>query len=269
LIFIKYANCGTNTVEVHVASAASNYQKRIWESGSTFAEEQDGHWTLADWDLDGRPDLVFIKTSNCGTNTVEVHVASAASGYKTRVWESGSTFAQENNGVWKLIDWDGDRKPDLVYIKTSNCGTNTVEVHVASAASGFKTRIWESGSTFAEEQDGTWTLADYDGDAKPDLVFLKTSNCGTNSVEVHVASAASGYKTRVWESGSTFAQEDNGSWRFADYNGDGHQDLCYVKINNTPSHFVEFHVASGTSQYQSRIFESATTFASEGIADQD
>jgi len=269
LIFVKYANAGTNSVEVHVASAASNYQTRIWESGSTFAQEHDGSWTFADWDLDDKPDLVFIKTANCGTNSVEVHIATAASGYQTRVIETGTTFAMENNGVWKLVDWDGDRKPDLIYIKTSNCGSNSVEVHVASAASNFQTRIWQSGSTFAMEQDGSWTIADYDRDQKPDLIFMKTANCGTNSVEVHVASGASGYQTRIWESGSTFAMEQDGSWRMADYDKDGLLDLCFVKITNTPSGHVEFHVASGASHFQTRVFESATTFVSEGIPDQD
>jgi len=175
----------------------------------------------------------------------------------------------KTDGVWKLIDWDGDAKPDLVFIKTANAGTNTVEVHVASAASGYQTRIYESGTTFAQETDGSWTVADYDGDGKPDLVFIKTSNAGTNTVEVHVASASSNYQTRVYESGTTFAQEENGSWRLADFDGDGKLDLVFIKILNTPSNNVEVHVASGSSNFQSRVFESATTFVSEGTSDQD
>jgi uncharacterized phosphosugar-binding protein len=269
LIFIKYAQAGTNSVEVHVSPSCANFQSRLWESGSTFAQETDGQWTLADWDLDGKPDLVFIKTSNCGTNSVEVHIATAASGYQTRVIETGTTFAQEQDGVWKLIDCDGDNKPDLVFIKTSNCGTNTVEVHIASAASNFQTRILETGTTFAQEQDGTWTFADYDGDGKPDLCFIKTSNCGTNTVEVHVASAASNFQTRVLETGTTFAQEEDGSWRLADYDKDGKLDLYFVKINNTPNGHIEVHVASGASNFQTRVIETATTFVSEGVCDQD
>jgi hypothetical protein len=45
----------------------------------------------------------------------------------------------------------------------------------------------ETGTTFLPEADGTWLLADYDGDGIPDLVFIKTSNTGTGTVEVHVA----------------------------------------------------------------------------------
>jgi hypothetical protein len=46
---------------------------------TTFAPETDGTWLMADFDHDGIPDLVFIKTRPAtGTGTVEVHVASDA-----------------------------------------------------------------------------------------------------------------------------------------------------------------------------------------------
>src|SRR5712692_3103667 len=40
----------------------SHFQTRIFESGTTFAPETDGTWLLKDFDHDGRPDLIFIKT---------------------------------------------------------------------------------------------------------------------------------------------------------------------------------------------------------------
>ena len=68
----------TSKVEVHVASGKSKYQTRILETGTTFASETDGTWLMADYDHDGIPDLVFVKTSNTGTGKVEVHVAKGA-----------------------------------------------------------------------------------------------------------------------------------------------------------------------------------------------
>jgi predicted nuclease of predicted toxin-antitoxin system len=149
--------------------------------------ETDGTWLLADFDHDGIPDLVFIKTANCATNSVEVHVASGKSNYQTRILETGTTFAMETDGTWLMADFDGDGIPDLIFIKTANCGTNTVEVHIASSSSGYKTRILETGTTFAMETDGTWIMNDFQGNKTLDLIFLKTANCGTNTVEVHVS----------------------------------------------------------------------------------
>jgi Peptidase A4 family len=57
-------------------SVTLQYRRRILETGTTFAPETDGVWLMADYDRDGIPDLVFIRTSNTGTGTVEVHIAS-------------------------------------------------------------------------------------------------------------------------------------------------------------------------------------------------
>jgi hypothetical protein len=51
------------------------FDKRILETPTTFANETDGTWLMTDWDGDGTPDLVFIKTSNTPNGHVEVHVA--------------------------------------------------------------------------------------------------------------------------------------------------------------------------------------------------
>jgi predicted nuclease of predicted toxin-antitoxin system len=243
LVFIKTANCGTNSVEVHVASAASQYKSRILETGTTFAMETDGTWLMYDFDNDGIPDLVFIKTANCGTNTVEVHVASGASNYQKRILETGTTFAMETDGTWLLADFDHDGIPDLVFIKTANCATNSVEVHVASGKSNYQTRILETGTTFAMETDGTWLMADFDGDGIPDLIFIKTANCGTNTVEVHIASSSSGYKTRILETGTTFAMETDGTWIMNDFQGNKTLDLIFLKTANCGTNTVEVHVS--------------------------
>lgn len=131
LVYIKTSNTGTNTVEVHVARGPS-YSSFTLQTGTTFAPETDGDWQLAAYSGRGLADLIFIKDQNTGTGKTEVHVASQASGYKTRVFEAGTTFAQENNGVWGVIDYNRDGKLDLTYIKYQNTGTQTVEVHVAS-----------------------------------------------------------------------------------------------------------------------------------------
>ncbi len=232
LVFIKTANTGTGRVEVHVASKSSNYQTRIWETGSAFTPETDGTWLLADFEGTGKQaDLVFIKTANTGTGKVEVHVASRSSNYQTLICQTGTAFTPETDGTWLLADFEGTGKQaDLVFIKTANTGTGTVEVHVASHSSNYQTLVCQTGSTFAPETDGAWLLADFNGTGKQDdLVFIKTSNSGTGTVEVHVATRASNYQTRVWETGSTFFTGTSGTWQLANFEGTGKQnDLVYI-----------------------------------------
>ncbi|KAI1435564.1 hypothetical protein GGR50DRAFT_694100 [Xylaria sp. CBS 124048] len=245
LAYIKTRLTGTNSVEVHIASSSSNYQTRIFEAGSTFGEETDGTWLLIPSGDSSLPDLAFIKTANTPSGRVEVHIASGASNYRTRTLETPTVFRNENNGVWSLYDYDGDGRPDLVYIKTRNTGTGRVEVHVASAASGYSQFILQTGTTFLPENNGFWSLAAYSRPGAADLVYIKDARTGTGRTEVHVASQDSRYQTRIFEGGSAFGQEANGVWSLVNWSGNDVLDLAYIKYRNTGTGRVEVHVAAG------------------------
>ncbi|KAI2638506.1 hypothetical protein GGS21DRAFT_443804 [Xylaria nigripes] len=245
LAYIKTRYTGTNSVEVHIASASSNYQTRIFEAGTTFGEEDDGTWLLVPSKNGALPDLTFIKTQNTPSGHVEVHIASGASNYRTRTLEVATVFGNEDNGVWSLYDYNGDGILDLVYIKTRNTGSGRVEVHVASGASTYSQFILQTATTFWPEDNGFWYLAPYSGPGAADLVYIKDAATGTGQVEVHVASRASGYQTRIFEGGSAFGQEANGVWSLVRYTRDSVLDLAYVKYQYTGTGRTEVHVAAG------------------------
>lgn len=77
-----------------------------------------------------------------------------------------------------------------------------------------------------------------------DLSFIKTSNTGTGTVEVHIAYRGPHFGMRVLVTGSTFGEETDGSWAFVDFNGDGVLDLASIKTQNTPTRLVEVHKLS-------------------------
>ncbi|KAG0295827.1 hypothetical protein BGZ97_004727 [Linnemannia gamsii] len=104
LVFIKTSNTPSGRVEVHIASGSSNYQQRIVEVPTTFANENDGTWLMTPSGSGGKPDLVFIKTSNTPSGRVEVHIASGSSNYQQRIVEVPTTFVNENDGTWCMSD---------------------------------------------------------------------------------------------------------------------------------------------------------------------
>jgi len=89
--------------------------------------------------------------------------------WQTRIYESGSTFAEESNGVWQMVKYGTSDPLNLAYIKTKNTPNNRVEVHIASGSSKYQQRVLEVPTTFAVEDNGTWLLADWNGDGYPDL----------------------------------------------------------------------------------------------------
>jgi hypothetical protein len=98
LAFIKTSNTPNNHIEIHIASAASNYQHKTLETPTVFASETDGVWQL----LTNR-DLAFIRTSNTPNNHIEIHIASAASNYQHKTLETATTFLNESDGVWAMM----------------------------------------------------------------------------------------------------------------------------------------------------------------------
>ena len=196
LIYIKTKDTASNMVEVHIASAASFYRSRVQETSTTFELEYNGVWTMADTTGDGKLDLIYIKTSNTPSGHVEVHVASGASNYQTRILEVPTTFLSEIDGTWSIVPWSKEKGGDgqtiinnaLVFIKTANTPTGKFDVHVTSR--DYQYRILETLTVFEVETDGTWLMANYTGKASPDLVFIKTFNTATGKVEVHITAAA-------------------------------------------------------------------------------
>jgi hypothetical protein len=247
--------------------AAGQAYRRVFERATTFGNENDGVWLLSNDEGAGAlPNLIFVKTSNTPNGHVEVHVATGASQYQTRSLETPTTFGNENDGTWGMVNQAGycfGSLPDLYFIKTANTPSGRVEVHIASASSNYQTRTVETPTTFGNENDGVWALVANAGGGLPDLVFVKTSNTPSGLVEVHIASGASRYQTRTLETPTTFRSENDGTWGVVAGSTTGAPDLYFIKTANTPSGYVEVHIASGASRYQSRTLEVVTDFVNE------
>ncbi|KAJ5935267.1 hypothetical protein N7466_004814 [Penicillium verhagenii] len=247
LAYIQTIGTSSGNVEVQVTPSYDGYDVVVSDETSAFTLQNDGVWTLADYDHDGLPDLIYIQNRNTPSGKVEISVASGASGFKTYLVESAETvFDVQVDGRWQMIDVDGDGKLDLVYIQNSNTASNYVEVNIASGASAYTTLTSQTVSSFSIANDGTWLLADWNMSGSYDLFYIQNIATTTGYVEVTVASAASGYQTIIQSVSTTFSLEDNGTWMMYDWNGDDILDLIYIKQDNTAG-TVEVHVASGAS----------------------
>ena len=149
---------------------------------------------MADTTGDGKLDLVFIQTRNTNFGKVELHIASGASEYAQLILDTPTVFENDNGGTWLLTPFEQQKKryvQDLVFIKAGpniiGGGVEVIEADKEGKGSEYKTRTFASGSTFVPETDGTWGMANYTHKEHPDLVFIKTSNTGTGTVEVHIA----------------------------------------------------------------------------------
>ncbi|KAI1267790.1 hypothetical protein F5Y18DRAFT_271099 [Xylariaceae sp. FL1019] len=71
------------------------------------------------------------------------------------------------------------------------------------------------------------------------------------------------YQKRILATSTVFEAESNGVWSFADINGDGSQDLVYIKTRQTASGKVEVHASPYESRYQKRGWTLRSGFVAE------
>jgi len=171
---IKKSATGSNSTEIHVLSAANNYQSFSLQTGTALHEtDANFEFTLAP-----NRDLYAIKKRGTGTNSTEVHVLSASSNYQSFSLQTG-TALHETNGTFNFALANSC---DLYAFKKSNTGTNTTEVHVLPFSNNYQSFSLQKG-TVLHPTDDTFAF----GVTSANQMFaIKKRNTGTNSTEVHI-----------------------------------------------------------------------------------
>jgi VCBS repeat protein len=174
-------------------SPAPPFGRFLLQTGTAGPETDDTYeFTMADWDGDGRPDLVAIRKRRTGARRTEVHILSGAGEFKQFLLQTG-TALPETDDTYKftMADWDGDGRPDLVAIKKSGTDTQTTEVHILSGASEFKEFLLQTPTALPEtDETYDFAMADWDGGGRLNLVAIKKRGTDTGTTEVHVLGAA-------------------------------------------------------------------------------
>jgi len=137
---LKGPKTGSGKTELHILSAASNYQNWALQTG-TALEYTDENWAFT---MKSNNDLVCIKKGpTTGSGKTEVHILSAASNYKSWALQTGTVlgYADEN---WAFTMKSND---DLVGIlKGPKTGSGKTELHIASASSNYQEWALQTGT---------------------------------------------------------------------------------------------------------------------------
>lgn len=146
------------------------------------------HETGDDFDFALAPnqDLFALKKQGGGTNSTEIHVLSAASGYQQFILQTGTPL-EPTDGNWAFAVAPNR---DLFIIKKQGGGTNSTELHVLSAASNYQQFSLHT-ETRLHPIDDNWAFAIADN---RDVFGIKKQGGGTSTTEVHVLSVASTYQ---------------------------------------------------------------------------
>jgi hypothetical protein len=251
LAVIQGTDTATGKTEVRIMDGAVQFQSVLLETVTALGATDGRHeFSLADWNADGRPDLVAVQESATASGRTELRVLDGASAFRRVLLETATALpATEDRQEFSLADWNADGRLDLVAAQTSGTASQKTEVRVVDGASQFQRELAAAMVT-SVAADGRHKVfaADFNGDRRPDLALVQTSATASGQTEVRVLDGASGLRDSLLQASTAMGPMDHRhDVAVADWNGDGKQDLVVVQKSETPSGRTEAAVLDGSA----------------------
>src|SRR5262249_20388250 len=149
------SNTGTGRLEIHILSAASNYQSFLLQTGTpiTVADAANFVFGVGDFNRDGIPDVYCFKKTNTGTGRLEVHVLNGANNYQSFLLQTGTPIMQADaaaNFSFAVGDFNKDGTPDVYALKFRATGTLMLEAHVLHGAGNYASFLLQTGTPITQ-----------------------------------------------------------------------------------------------------------------------
>lgn len=226
LYMIKKNGTGSGKTELHMMTAVSNY-KRFGIQVATAIHQTDDNFEFL---LDAQNNLYIIKKAGTGSGKTEVFALSAASRYQKFTIMTSTALPQTDDTFAFAM---GPNR-DIFTFKMSGTGSGKTEIHVLSAANGYKKFTLQVASAIHQTDDNFVFLVD----SVNDVYIIKKSGTGSGTTEVFVLSAASRYQRFTLMTGTALPQtNDSFEFQLA-----ANRDIFAIKKNGTGSGKTEVHV---------------------------
>ncbi|KAJ7571572.1 hypothetical protein O6H91_01G167200 [Diphasiastrum complanatum] len=243
LVAINKSGTSTQTSELYVLCADTNYQTVLLHSSIGLHETINYTWTFG---IDIYKNLFAIKKAFCTeTQSTEVNVLAADSNYTSFILQTGTALHETECLVSFAI---APNNKDLFAIKRGRgapvqAKDDFMEVIVLSAASNYQEEVMKI-LTVLPYVNGC--RAEFAVALNRDLFAIIKSNTDTHCTKVHVLDAATNYQQFKLQT-STCLPETDATWEFLlAFN----RDLYAIKKSVTASNNTELQVLTASSGYE-------------------
>ncbi len=248
-IVLKHGT-GSLALEVHVLTAASNY--RAWGLRISTNMGEIGH--EADVSIAPNRDLVIARKFSTGSGMVELYILAAATAYQSYVLQAATALVAVDIS-WTFLMSIPNR--DLIGIKRGSTGTRSTEVHLISAASGYKKFAFQTATALHETAVDAVFTTRWGGD----VCFVAAQGTGSRKVELHCLAAVTKYQSFSVQVATAQGNVDKSVlWAMA-----AGGDLIFLLTQNTGTRVSEAHAMAASTWWQGFSVQTPTAMPLGGL----
>jgi hypothetical protein len=249
MVVVQQNGTVTGKTEVRIVNGAYKLQNLLLDTATPLGATDARHeFSMADWNFDGRPDLVVTQKSGTASGHTEVRVLDGASNLQRFLQESVTVLGPTAEcHAFSAADWNADGRPDLAVIQKCGTASGNTEVRILDGASNFQRYLQESATPIGRtDARHSFMVADWNGDLFLDLVVLQKSGAKSDKTVLKVLDGAQQYRTFLLKSGSApVSTDDRHSLAMVDWNRDGRLDLVVVQKFGTAGGRTEAQILAG------------------------
>ena len=256
LVVIQKSGTASGRTEVYIMDrtpaipgAASSFQRLLLGTATALGPTDARYvFLMADWNGDGRPDLVVVQTSGTASGLTELRVLDGASSFQRYLVQTTTALGPTDGSYsFAMADWNSDGVPDLVVVQKSGTGSGKTEVRVLDGASSFQDYLLAAVTALGPTDERyDFSVADWNGDGQPDLVAVQKSGTASGKTEVRVLDGASSFQRYLQKSVTALGPTDERyAFSVVDWNGDARLDLVAVQKSGTASGRTEARILAG------------------------
>jgi hypothetical protein len=244
------------------ATKTGPYQ-RITASAATELGPMDGRHGLlfADWNGDGKDDLIVVDGVGAATGKTDVRVLDGARGYTSMLLNTATALGPTDAGHdYMITDWNGDRRGDLAVVQTTGTASGFVEIRIVDGASSFRTVPLETATALpATDDDTQFAMVDWNADGRPDLVATRTAGTVSRKVEVRVLDGATSFQRDLVPAITVAeAAADGMQAAITDWNTDKKPDLVLIRQPRAAGETTELRVLDGAAKLGRTLVKAST-----------
>ncbi|WP_041841361.1 FG-GAP repeat domain-containing protein [Actinoplanes friuliensis] len=189
LFVVQKSGTASGRTELRIVDGASSFRSYLLEVSTGFGPGDDRHaFSVADWNADGKQDLVMIQKSGNTNGRTDIRVLDGASNFQRYLVDTPTALGPtDDRHEVSVTDWNADRRLDLVVVQKSGTASRKTEVRVLDGASTFRRTLVKATTAQGPADDRHELLVtDWNRDGRPDLMVVQKADTVSGWTEARV-----------------------------------------------------------------------------------